>query len=93
MGAGAGSAPLGGALGRLAGNIVVAWLLTLPGAAVVGAAAYGLTWILGDGAGGALVVFLLALALGFGLLARLLSRDRALRSAGGARRVGRSATM
>ena len=72
---------------------LVAWVLTLPGAAVVGAAAYGLTWILGDGAGGALVVLLLALALGLGLLARLLARDRALRSAGGARRGGRSATM
>jgi inorganic phosphate transporter, PiT family len=34
----------------VAGNIVVAWLLTLPAAAAIGAAAYGIAWILGLGA-------------------------------------------
>jgi inorganic phosphate transporter, PiT family len=97
---GAGSVVGAGAARRLSASrwgfgpsTLVAWVLTLPGAAAVGAAAYGLAWILGDGAGGALVVLLLALALGLVLLVRLLGRDRALRGAGGARHVGRSATM
>jgi PiT family inorganic phosphate transporter len=34
----------------VAGNIVIAWLLTLPAAAVIGAAAYGIAWLLGVGA-------------------------------------------
>ena len=34
----------------VAGNIVVAWLLTLPAAAAIGAAAYGIAWIVGAGA-------------------------------------------
>ncbi len=34
----------------VAGNIVVAWLLTLPAAAAIGAAAYGIAWTLGLGA-------------------------------------------
>jgi PiT family inorganic phosphate transporter len=33
----------------VAGNIVVAWLLTLPAAAAIGAAAYGIAWLLGAG--------------------------------------------
>jgi PiT family inorganic phosphate transporter len=40
----------------LAGNIVVAWLLTLPAAAAIGAAAYGLTRVFGTGAVGPVVV-------------------------------------
>ena len=34
----------------VAGNIVGAWLLTLPAAAAIGALAYGVAWILGAGA-------------------------------------------
>lgn len=34
----------------VAGNIVLAWVLTLPAAAAIGAAAYGIAWILGAGA-------------------------------------------
>ena len=34
----------------VAGNIVVAWVLTLPAAAAIGALAYGIAWILGAGA-------------------------------------------
>jgi len=34
----------------VAHNIVVAWLLTLPAAAVIGAGAYGIAWIFGAGA-------------------------------------------
>jgi inorganic phosphate transporter, PiT family len=34
----------------VAGNIVVAWLLTLPAAAAIGALVYGVAWVLGAGA-------------------------------------------
>jgi PiT family inorganic phosphate transporter len=47
----------------VAGNIVTAWLLTLPASALVGAVAYGLARIFGTGALGPLLVSLAALAL------------------------------
>jgi inorganic phosphate transporter, PiT family len=47
----------------VAGNIVLAWLLTLPAAAAIGAAAYGLTRIFGTGALGPVLVTLMALGL------------------------------
>jgi PiT family inorganic phosphate transporter len=47
----------------VAGNIVVAWLLTLPAAATIGAVAYGLTRIFGTGALGPVLVTLMALSL------------------------------
>ena len=47
----------------VAGNIVTAWLLTLPAAAAIGAAAYGLTRIFGTGALGPVLVTLMAVAL------------------------------
>ena len=47
----------------VAGNIVVAWLLTLPAAAVVGAATYGITRIFGTGALGPVIVALATLIL------------------------------
>ncbi|HET6864880.1 MAG TPA: anion permease [Solirubrobacteraceae bacterium] len=53
----------------VAGNIVVAWMLTLPAAALASAGAYGLTRLLGGGMTGSLVLFvvgLLALLLIFG---------------------------
>ena len=40
----------------IAGNIVTGWLLTLPAAAAIGAAAYGLMRIAGTGAAGPVVV-------------------------------------
>jgi PiT family inorganic phosphate transporter len=40
----------------VAGNIVAAWVLTLPLSAAVGAATYGVTSIFGDGSAGPLVV-------------------------------------
>ena len=49
MGAGAGKR-LSAVRWGVAGNIVVAWLLTLPAAAAIGAATYGFTQIFGDGA-------------------------------------------
>jgi len=40
----------------VAGNIVVAWVLTLPAAAVVGGVTYGVTRLFGEGAAGPVVV-------------------------------------
>jgi PiT family inorganic phosphate transporter len=47
----------------VAGNIVVAWLLTLPAAAAIGALAFGMTSITGNGALGPIVVTLLVISL------------------------------
>jgi PiT family inorganic phosphate transporter len=47
----------------VAGNIVFAWLLTLPAAAAIGAATYGLSRIFGTGALGPVLITLLALSL------------------------------
>jgi PiT family inorganic phosphate transporter len=54
----------------VAGNIVVAWLLTLPCAAAIGAATYGLTAAFGSGALGPIVVSLLAITVIFAIFAR-----------------------
>ena len=43
----------------VAGNILVAWVLTLPGAAVIGGITYGLTRIFGTGAAGPVVISIL----------------------------------
>jgi inorganic phosphate transporter, PiT family len=47
----------------VAGNIVVAWILTLPAAAAIGALTYGVTWIFGTGALGPILVTLVALGM------------------------------
>ena len=47
----------------VAGNIFVAWLLTLPAAAAIGALTYGFTAIFGSGALGPILVTLMALSL------------------------------
>ncbi|MGN6868415.1 MAG: inorganic phosphate transporter [Solirubrobacteraceae bacterium] len=57
----------------VAGNIVVAWMLTLPAAAAASAGAYGLTRLLGGGMTGSLVLFVI------GLLALLLIFGRRMR--------------
>ncbi len=62
MGAGAGKRVSAVRWG-VAGNIVFAWLLTLPAAAAIGAAAYGLSRIFGTGALGPVVVSLLVVSL------------------------------
>ncbi len=61
MGVGAGK-KLSAVRWGVAGNIVVAWLLTLPAAAAMGAATYGFTQLFGDGAGGPIVVSGLGIA-------------------------------
>jgi PiT family inorganic phosphate transporter len=60
MGAGAGKR-LSAVRWGVAGNIVVAWLLTMPCAAAIGAAVYGITDLFGTGAAGPLVVSVAAL--------------------------------
>ena len=54
----------------VAGNIVVAWVLTLPCAAGVGALTYGVVRIFGTGTAGPVVVIALILLTVLGLLAR-----------------------
>jgi PiT family inorganic phosphate transporter len=55
----------------IAGNIVTAWLLTLPASAAIGAAAYGVARAFGTGSLGPLVVSLLGLAaIGFAFARR-----------------------
>ena len=62
MGAGAGKR-LSAVRWGIAGNIFTAWLLTLPAAAAVGAAVYGVTRIFGSGAAGPVVVSALILGM------------------------------
>ena len=69
MGAGAGKRVSAVRWG-VAGNIVAAWILTLPCAAAVGALAYGVTRIFGTGAAGPIVVS----AIGLGLTAYAFAR-------------------
>ena len=54
----------------VAGNIVMAWLLTIPAAGAIGGLAYGITRIFGTGALGPIVVSILAL----GLIAAIFGR-------------------
>ena len=69
MGAGAGKR-LSAVRWGVAGNIVIAWLLTLPAAAAIGALAYGLTAIFGSGALGPVLVTLMSLSLIVAVFAR-----------------------
>jgi inorganic phosphate transporter, PiT family len=62
MGAGAGKR-LSAVRWGVAGNIVAAWLMTLPAAGAIGAATYGVTRIFGEGALGPVVVTAVGLAL------------------------------
>jgi inorganic phosphate transporter, PiT family len=71
MGAGAGKR-LSAVRWGVAGNIVAAWLLTLPAAAAIGGLAYGVTRIFGTGSLGPAVVTALGLALVSAAFARRL---------------------
>jgi PiT family inorganic phosphate transporter len=62
MGAGAGKRVSAVRWG-VAGNIVTAWILTLPAAAAIGGATYGITRLFGTGAVGPVVVTALGVAL------------------------------
>ncbi len=62
----------------LAGNIAVAWVLTLPGAAAIGASAYGLSAVFGPGALGPVVVALCSLSVVVGFVGRRMAQGRVL---------------
>ncbi|HSD23771.1 MAG TPA: inorganic phosphate transporter [Solirubrobacterales bacterium] len=61
MGAGAGK-KLSAVRWGVAGNIVVAWLLTLPAAAAIGGATYGVCQLFGNGAAGPVIISALGVA-------------------------------
>jgi PiT family inorganic phosphate transporter len=67
----------------VAGNIVTAWVLTLPAAAAIGALAYGLTRIFGTGALGPVVVTLASLSLIVALFARRAERGAPVAASSG----------
>jgi PiT family inorganic phosphate transporter len=81
MGAGAGKR-LSAVRWGVAGNIAVAWALTLPAAAAGGALVYGLTRIFGTGATGPVVVSIAAVALLAVISARRLAEGRTLTAEG-----------
>jgi PiT family inorganic phosphate transporter len=58
----------------VAGNIVFAWVLTLPAAALIGALAYGVSRIFGTGALGPLLVTLMSVSLIVAVFARRAQR-------------------
>jgi inorganic phosphate transporter, PiT family len=58
----------------VAGNIIIAWVLTLPASALIGALAYGFTSLFGSGAVGPVVVTVLALGAVAGVFARRAAR-------------------
>jgi PiT family inorganic phosphate transporter len=72
MGAGAGKRVSAVRWG-VAGNIMLAWLLTLPAAAAIGALTYGLSSIFGGGALGPVLISVVALSL---VVAAFLRRSR-----------------
>ena len=64
------------------GNIIVAWILTLPAAAAaVGALTYGLSRIFGDGALGPLLIFIGLVALVAAMFGQRLRRGSELTTA------------
>jgi PiT family inorganic phosphate transporter len=65
----------------VAGNIVVAWILTLPASAAVGAAVYGVTRVFGTGALGPLVVCIASLTLAAAVFGRRLWQGSPLTAA------------
>jgi PiT family inorganic phosphate transporter len=67
----------------VAGNIVVAWLLTLPAAAAIGALAYGMTRIFGTGALGPVLVSLMSISLIVAVFARRAQRGAPVAAASG----------
>ena len=81
MGAGAGKR-LSAVRWGVAGNIVGAWILTVPAAATVGAATWGLTRVFGTGALGPLVISVSLLALLTAVFGRRLQQGRVLTAEG-----------
>jgi inorganic phosphate transporter, PiT family len=81
MGAGAGKR-LSAVRWGVAGNIVGAWVLTIPASALVGAATYGVTRIFGTGALGPIVVALSLLSLLAAAFSRRVAAGRTLTAEG-----------
>ncbi len=67
----------------VAGNIVFAWLLTLPAAAAIGALAYGFSQIFGDGALGPVLVTLMSISLIVAVFARRAQRGAPVAASSG----------
>jgi PiT family inorganic phosphate transporter len=65
----------------LAGNIALAWVLTLPGAAAVGAITYGLSALFGDGALGPLLICAVLLLFMAAIFGKRLRRGPAMTAA------------
>ena len=74
MGSGAGK-KLSAVRWGVAGNIVVAWLLTLPAAAAIGGATYGFSQLFGDGAAGPVIISAIGIALAGLAFARRLRQE------------------
>jgi PiT family inorganic phosphate transporter len=66
----------------VAGNMMIAWVLTLPMAAAVGAAAYGITELFGGGAAGPLFLAALLLLILLGSFVRRLQKGSPLAAEG-----------
>jgi inorganic phosphate transporter, PiT family len=62
----------------VAGNIAVAWVLTLPAAAIIGALAYGISSVFGTGALGPIVVSLSVLGVLLAFFGRRVTQGRLL---------------
>jgi PiT family inorganic phosphate transporter len=77
MGAGA-ATRLSAVRWGVAGNIAVAWVLTLPAAALIGAFAYGVSSIFGAGALGPVVVSLSILGVVLAFFGRRMARGQVL---------------
>jgi len=82
MGAGAGKR-LSAVRWGVAGNIFMAWVLTLPAAAAIGGLTYGFTRLFGTGAVGPIVVTVIALAMIAVAFARRAQRGAPVTAAGG----------
>jgi PiT family inorganic phosphate transporter len=67
----------------VAGNIVTAWVLTLPAAAAIGGLTYGFTSIFGSGALGPVLVSLMSVSLIVALFARRAQQGAPVPAAGG----------
>jgi inorganic phosphate transporter, PiT family len=77
MGAGA-ATRLSAVRWGVAGNIAIAWMLTLPASALIGALAYGVSSVFGSGALGPLVVSLSILGVVLAFFGRRVSRGQVL---------------
>ncbi len=65
------------------GNIVIAWILTLPAAGAIGGATYGVTRIFGTGAAGPVIVSVVILGLIGAAFARRVQQGPPITAAGG----------